>query len=256
MPVARETRCPTCKRPYSVKLEECPFCARDRAPAAQNTEGLTPPINPASSGRTPRSDSSRDVVSEDDRSRVVTSAILFGVPVFLGAIWGIAEAMHNGRLGGEESSGLIGPSIAIAILVAPVFVVLAVRRSYGSLAEAFDVHGFNKAIGIIAGISLLSLAPTALTISGFATWLNGFSIEDRAKDVTCKVTGLRAKGELGFTLAYSCEVEGELLVGHVDVKTDPHVTEGGAVRFRAAKGRVGLWVRLSEPFPPNATLIP
>lgn len=193
-------------------------------------------------------------LAEDPESRTLGSAALFGVPVLLGAIWGIAQALHATQLGGRESSGLIGPSLLASLLLSPLLTLGFVRRSYGTLAAAAESAGLPKLLGSIAALAAIALIPTALTVSGLVTWFNGLGIDSREEEVECTVIStwhrIRKGTDLGWHMSYSCPIDGETLLGSIDhLSSRPEVGKGDAVRFRAARGRFGIWVRRSEPLP-------
>jgi hypothetical protein len=253
-PAAKETRCSTCKRPYSSKLSECPFCARDRAAGVEPAAfGAT--LVPRSLRPSPMRNHERD--DDDGDVRFFSSAALFGFPVAIGAIWGVAQIFYTTSLGGQETSGVMGPSIVVALFVAPLLAMGFVRRSYRTLNAAIESAGLSKVLVIGFAASAVALIPAALSVAGFIHWLNGVGADSRVQIVECKVGSvwrrMRKGVDMGWQMSYSCDVDGEHLIGTVGpLRTRPDVVEGGGVRFRAARGRVGYWIRLGEPMAPSA----
>jgi hypothetical protein len=85
--------------------------------------------------------------------------------------------------------------------------------------------------------------------------------DDHAQVVECKVGSVwhrtRKDKDMGWNVSYTCDVQGDHLVGTVENLTArPDVTEGGPIHFRAARGRLGRWVRLSAPIAPMTIPVP
>jgi hypothetical protein len=250
-PSPKEKRCGTCKRPYSAKLEACPFCARDRA------DGVVPAAFGASAPRRSVTPSSLDEEDDDDgEPRVLGSALLFGGPLVLGALWGLVHVLSADRLGGQESSGVMGESIVVGLFVAPALAALFLRRTYRTFADAVDRHGLSKVLLIGFGATAVMLAPAALFAAGVVYWGNGIGAESRVRMVDCKVGSVwsraRKGGETSWQMSYSCDVEGDHVSGTLtDLPTRPDYVDGQSVTFRAARGRFGLWLRFGDPIPPT-----
>lgn len=256
----KEKRCDACRRPYAAKLEECPFCARAKVGAgtAPSSSSSKAAAASPSSGRLPHLEGSR-VEEDDEGHRLVSSLLFFGIPLALGATWGIAQSMMGNRLG---ESSVFGPSMAVGIVVAPAFAVLFVRRVVGgNLGDAVDDVGLPKLAGYVAGAAAVALLPTALTIMGIVLWFNGLAVSDREQDVACKagsiVHNMRKGIDSGWSVSYTCEIEGQPLVGTVDrIMTKPELEENSPIKLRAIKGRAGIWLRVSDPLPPTAITTP
>lgn len=241
----KEARCATCKRPYAATLERCPFCERDRAagvaPTAFGpTTSLSPPVFVD------------DTPDEGSARSLLSSAGLLAAPLLVGAAWGLWEIAHLVPLGGAESSGPWRAGIALGALAAPLLGVAFVRRVYRSTAAAAEAIGATRALLLGAGVALLSLAPAIVLFAGLASFVNGTGTDAREQIVDCKLGSIwnrtRGVADMGWHMSYFCELGGERLAGSTFVSaTRPDFVEGGLVRFRAARGRLGYWIRLSDP---------
>ena len=251
-PAVKEVRCATCKRPHAAKLAECPFCARDRAAG----------VEPAAFGAT-RRQSLRPKAGDDDTtgSRWVGSALLFGVPLLLGAIWGVVELVYTTPLGGEESSPSSAISVVAALFIAPLLAILFVRRAQRTLADAIENLGISTTIIIGFVATGVAFIPAVLFVTGCLQWWNGMGADVHPRIVECNVGSVwhptRKGTDMGWSVSYTCDVEGDHLVGTIGgLAAAPNVTEGGPIHFRAARGRLGRWLRLGEPVPEGTPLVP
>jgi hypothetical protein len=202
---------------------------------------------------------SRVAGEDEEGNRLVSSLLFFGIPLALGATWGIAQSVMGNRLG--EATSIFGPSMAIGIVVAPILGVLFIRRVVGNLGDAVEDLGLPKLGGYVAGAAAVALLPTALTIMGLVIWFNGLAVSDREQDVMCKagtITHNMRKGiDSGWSVSYTCEIEGQPHVGTVDrIMTKPELEENAPIKFRAIKGRAGIWLRMSDPLPLTAITTP
>jgi hypothetical protein len=254
-PAAKEKRCSTCRSPYSAKLEECPFCARDRATGVQPSAfGATRTSLPA---KPLREDAA--AAEEPAGDRTLGSAALFGVPLLVAGIWGVARVVYAQPLGPADSAWA-GRGVVVALLVAISVGLGFVRRARGPLADAVEEVGLPKVVatGVIA--SAVAFVPAVYFVAGAVQWLNTFGIEERAQLVDCKVASMWSvpgKYGEGWYLTYACDLGGEHVFGTSNrLAAKPALVEGGVVRFRAGSGRLGRWVRLSDPLPPTELPVP
>jgi hypothetical protein len=191
---------------------------------------------------------------DDEGNRTLGSATLFGLPLLVGSVWGIAQSLYSSPLGEQESGKA---RLVVTLFLVPLIALGFLRRAYGSLSDAVEGEGLVKVGGIFVLVSAIVLVPTSLTISGIVTWLNGMAIDGREQDVQCTAGSAwhrtRKGTDMGWHLSYSCELGGETIRGAIEHLHDrPEAAEGGPVRFRAARGRFGHWLRLSDPLPPGA----
>jgi hypothetical protein len=254
-PASKETRCTTCKRPYAARLASCPHCERDKSSPSQPS--LTPRSGGGGSSSSPSVASSAGLVAAPDppENRMVGSAMLLGGPLVLGAIWGGAQAFHGNRLGGQESGGLFWTCVAFGFLSALALGLLFLRRSHGTLRDAFEESGVPRFFAVTAIATALALVPAALTVYGLVIWWNGLAIGGREQEVVCKGDEPLHKttrgADMGWSFGYRCELQGgEVLIGSLhSLPVRPDLGPDGDVRFRAARGRAGIWVRRSDPVP-------
>jgi hypothetical protein len=149
---------------------------------------------------------------------------------------------------------LLGPSLFAALVISPLLALGFLRRAYGGIADAASGLGLPKLVGIVALASAIALIPSALTFSGLVTWFNALAVDAREQDVECKVGStwhrVRKRTDLGWHMSYTCGVDGETLIGSIEhLPKERLIPEGQPVRFRAARGRFGIWVRRSDPLP-------
>lgn len=254
-PAAKEKRCPTCRSPYAAKLDECPFCARDRASGVQPAAfGATRTSLPAKPLR-----EEPPAPEEPTERRTLGSAALFGLPLLFAGIWGVARIVFSQPLGAAESAWG-GSSVGLGLLVAVLLGVGFVRRALGPFGEAIEDAGLTRVLATGSVAAAVAFVPAVYFVAGGARWVNAFGIDERAQLVDCKVASIwSAAGKHGdvWYLTYACDAGGDHLFGTSDpLASKPPVTEGGTVRFRAARGRLGRWVRLSDPLPPTELPVP
>jgi hypothetical protein len=141
--------------------------------------------------------------------------------------------------------------LVLGLILAPLLALAVLRRAYGSLTEAMDEVGATKLYVGLGAATIVGLVPAALGVYGVLSWANGFAISDREKLVECKAGmawHVTRKGtDLGWHLPYSCDRDGEHLIGMLESKARPTVPEGSAFKIKAARGRLGYWVKLEEP---------
>jgi hypothetical protein len=176
---------------------------------------------------------------------------MFGAPIALGAILGVAQGLTSTRVDSGTSSGLVGPSVLGAFFLAPLLTAAFIRRAYGTFAAAMDELGLPKLAGGGAGVAALAFVPIALTIAGLIGWINGLAITDREQLVECSAGApwhrTRKGTDMGWSMTYSCDVDGERLHSTIEQPARPDVAEGGTFHLRLARGRFGYWVRLAAP---------
>ena len=238
--LAKETRCSTCRRPYSAKLSECPFCERDRAAgiaptAFGRTASLKPPVFEPEEVAGPPS--------------WLGTVLLFGVPLGLLAAFGALQATRT------EVIGEAGPwrtSAVLATIAAPLLGVAFVRRRYETLEGAVDELGGTKAFLLGALVAVLACVPAALGFFGAVDAVNASGLDTREETIPCTVGSIwhrtRADKDLGWQMSYWCDVRGEHLTDSLErLPARPDLVVGGTVHVRAARGRLGYWIRLGEP---------
>lgn len=229
----REARCSKCTRPYSSKLAECPFCAdTSKSPYREG-----PPVASRNTFE-PRHDAP---LVDDFRGTGIL--IGTGLMLLLGAARGVMIVLGNERLGGEESSGLLVPCLGAGLVLAGVVGVF-VSRALGAFDE-------GKGAVTAAFVGCIALAPSALTVFALLDALNGIGTDGSAKDVVCEVESKGQKSRrgtnLGWSMFYVCDVDGERLMGHYTSHDEPEGTAHGKVTFLAGRGVLGRWVRKGEP---------
>jgi hypothetical protein len=230
-PAPKELRCATCKRPYSPKLATCPFCARSASvpPGAAPPTSVVPVPRPA------------------EENPLLGTAVLFGVPLAVGAICGVLQWVTTKRLGGGDLLGLTGPSPLLALLLAPLLGLGFVRRAYGPVGEAIDEVGLPQVAKRVAAVAAIAFVPTALTISGALGWFNGMDAADHEQDLTCTV-GSAFHTASSWHITYTCRtgVGAEQVTGSFD-QANQLGPEGTLFHLRAAHGRLGYWLRAGDP---------
>jgi hypothetical protein len=168
---------------------------------------------------------------------------VLGAVVVLTAIWSFMSEVGGDRLG-DESTGLMGPCLFAGVVLAAGTGFLFHRWSDG---QAIPLTGIVTAIMIL---------PWAGASYGMAKWFNGAGIDDREQPIDCILTSKsrnhsRRGGDLGWQYTYECKVEGDLeLHGRArDYGSVPAVTSepGERIRMTAARGRLGIWLRRSNP---------
>jgi hypothetical protein len=164
--------------------------------------------------------------------------------VVLTGLWSFASNVGGERLG-EEDSGLFGPCLFAGVVLAAGTGFLFHRWSDG---QALPLSGIVAAAMII---------PWASTAYGMAKWWNGFAVEDEEQPIDCILTDKRRdhpkRGAQSWAYRYRCNVEGglELHGGAHDYAEIPVAAESGeTVRITAVRGRLGIWLRRSEPTTP------
>lgn len=240
--LAKEARCATCRRPYSAKLRECPFCERDRAAgiaptAFGRTASLKPPVFEP------------ETTSDDGPPSWLATALVFAVPLGVAAAWGVWQATQTAIIGDARPWRAAG---VLAVLTAPLVGVAFVRRRYLTLEAAIDELGGAKAFLVGALVAVVALVPTALGFFGAIGAINTAGLDAREESIACTVGSIwhrtRADKDLGWQMSYWCDVRGEHLTDSLErLPARPDLVEGGIVHVRAARGRLGYWIRLGEP---------
>lgn len=96
------------------------------------------------------------------------------------------------------------------------------------------------------------IVPFAGASYGLAKWFNAFDVEDREQPLDCILTSKRRVN--GWVYRYRCTVEGGLELDGVFVdrahEVPLAVETGEPVRMEAARGRLGIWLRRSDPITP------
>ena len=192
--------------------------------------------------------------AEDDGSpRTTSSALFFGLPLALGAVWGVISITTATPLADHDGATFSAKALVGAILIAPAVAALFVRRAYGSLERATAALGASKALTLGLVAAAVALVPAGLSTMAVLYAANGVGSHPRL--VECKASSVwRAVDGQGWNISYACDVDGEHLVGTLSqLRTKPEVEDGGRVDFRAARGRLGRWIRLGVPITPATT---
>jgi hypothetical protein len=240
-PPPKELRCQTCKRPYSAKLAQCPFCAR----------GMSVPAGPPIPSRAP----TPPVVIPENR--ILSTAVLFGVPLVVGAVAGVVQLVSSTRLGEGDVVGLNGPSTLAAFFLAPALAAGFVRRAYDAFGEIIDEIGLPKLLGRIGIVAAIALVPTALTISGLVGWFNGMNAAAETREIPCQVSSsFHRTKQNDWHIVFTCEASGERVTGEFDRASQDSLADGVPFRVRAARGRLGYWIRTSDPLTDTTTASP
>jgi hypothetical protein len=250
-PPPKEKRCNTCKRAYSAKLADCPYCARGMS---------LPPTVPTPSGLpgVPSAASLPPALRPDaDDSPILSSVVLFGAPLLVGAVCGGWQWVSVHRLAEGEALGLNGPSAGLALVLAPLLAFGFVRRCHGGLADAIAAIGTRKLGGQIAAAAAVAFFPVALTLSGLLGWYNAIGASQREEELRCTVTSAfhRTKGseDNGWHVEFVCKgASVDQVSGAIDRptgKTASGLESGATFRIKASPGQLGWWLRDGDPAP-------
>jgi hypothetical protein len=229
---------------YSAKLDACPFCAQDEAKprAGDPFRGPRPGAIVAEPPASPEEDA-RAAAEAKARGVWVRLTALAMLVVFTAA-WAFASSVGGDRLGDEET-GLFGPCLFAGV-------VLAVGTGY-----LFHRWSEGQALPIAGIVAAAMIAPCAGASYGMAKWFNGFAIEDREQSIDCVLTTkTQQHGKRGGSMwvyRYRCSVEGglELHGTAYDFASVPIASDTGeAIRMDVARGRLGIWLRRSDPITP------
>lgn len=234
---AREIKCEKCARRYSTKLAACPFCAKEgSAKEIPAKEIETPPPR--------REDVRADAEAKETGVWLKLGAL--AAIVVLTAFWSLASSIGGDRLG-DESSGLFGPCLFAGVVLA--------------VGTAFLFHRWTdgQALPITGIVAAAMIIPWTGTSYGMAKWLNAAGIDEREQPIDCILTSKhhersRRGADLGWVYRYRCTVEGgqELNGSYHDYGIAPRVgvETGEPIRMTAARGRLGIWLRRSDPITP------
>jgi hypothetical protein len=164
--------------------------------------------------------------------------------VVLGALWSFASSVGGDRLGNEDS-GLFGPCLFAGVVLAAGTGWLFHRWSDG------------RAVPIAGIVAAAMIIPWASTAYGMAKWFNAFAVEDREQPIDCALVSKKQlhgkRGGSYWEYRYRCNVEGgvELHGEYTDFSSLPLAAETGeSIRVTAARGRLGIWLRRSDPITP------
>ena len=247
-PPPKETRCSTCKRAYSAKLASCPYCARGMS---------LPPTVAVPSGRPgapPAASLPPGLRDDADDSPILGSVVLFGAPLLVGAVCGAWQWASTSRLAESGGIGLNGPSVGVALLLAPLLAFAFVRRCHGgSINDALADIGMRKLAGQIAGAAAVAVVPVALTLSGILGWYNAMGANEREQDLHCTVTSAfhrtKASQDHSWHIEFACTGASVTRVaGSFDLPTGTF-DNGSTFRIKASPGQLGWWLRRGDPIP-------
>lgn len=240
-PAAKEKRCARCNRPFAAKLAECPFCARERA-------GSVPPRSP--SAIPPPAEA-----GEPPSTAALANVALFFGPLLVAAAWGTSRVLWSPRLGQEHPTlfvvlaALLGLGGAIGIGIGYA------RRVFGPLGDAIDDEGMGRVAASVGVTAAFALVPSALVVYGLASWVNTFGNAAHEQDIACTAGQNHGAPDGTWQMAFTCAVEGGAVRGVLHgTGTKPALEEQAPFRFRAVRGPLGVWLRLSEPMPPKPEL--
>jgi hypothetical protein len=244
-PPPKETRCSTCKRAYSAKLAACPYCAR----------GMSLPPTVAAPSRQPGSPRAASLPpglrADAEDHPILSSVVLFGAPLLVGAICGAWQSATTNRLAESDGLGFNGPSFGLALVLAPLLAFAFVRRCHGGIADAVADLGMPKLGLQIAGAAAIAFFPLALTLSGALGWYNAIGAGQREQELRCTVTSSfhRTKGDQAraWHIEFACKgTNAEQVPGAFDRPTGA-LESGATFRIKAAPGQLGWWLRQGDP---------
>jgi hypothetical protein len=240
----REIKCEKCSRKYSTKLVACPFCAKDEAKPQPGVPFRGPGPGDVLPAPPP-------LVGEDARAEAEAKATgawlklaALALLLVLTTLWSFASSVGGDRLG-DEDTGLFGPCLLAGVVLA---------AGTGFLFHRWSDRGALPIAGVVAAAMIIPWAGTAY---GMAKWLNAFAIDDREQPIDCvlesKTQQHTKRGANSWVYRYRCSVEGgvELHGTAYDFASIPIAADtGDRVRMTAARGRLGIWLRLSDPVTP------
>lgn len=166
--------------------------------------------------------------------------------VVLGGLWSFSPSVGGDRLG-EESSGLLLPCLLAGAVLGAGTGFLCHRLADGT------------GLRLSAIVAAAMLLPWAATAYGFAKWINAVDVEDREQPIDCTLLSKRNEhasrgGDLGWVYRYRCTVEGtvELHGTYREYANAPSIDAetGEPIRMQVARGRLGIWLRRSDPITP------
>lgn len=147
----------------------------------------------------------------------------------------------------------------VGVVVGIVLGVVFVRHVENPLSRSIAAdESVPKMLGAIGVITVLATLPTALFAYGLAMWINTLGVP--AVSIDCQIrsaTHSTRKGrDAGWNVSYACELDGEKMNGYLWTLTEPPAKEGEPTRFVAARGRLGIWIRQSDPLVSTAKPTP
>jgi len=239
-PAAKEIRCSKCNRVHSARIASCPYCARD---------SVSPGAMPRPSGSAPSFAAfEEETAAAEEQERQLGKIAGIALALVLGTLWGVSYFIHSDRLGNDGF--LVLPSLLAGLVLAGVVGPLVTHW----LADAEDSRAFAVRSVMLGA---LALAPSALSAHGFLMWMNGVGLGSSEREIECtiasKVHRVTPSTDRGWDVTYECMLDGERILGVVHTSSEPAGREGSPIRFVAAPGRVGIWVRRSDELPPRAS---
>ncbi|MBS2016385.1 MAG: hypothetical protein JST00_26105 [Deltaproteobacteria bacterium] len=146
----------------------------------------------------------------------------------------------------------------VAVLLALVFgfasairLALVARRIAASEPGAVPKPVSARQIVVLAGLVAL---PSVLPLQGFLALANRVGMLENAKVLACKADRVESRARLGGrhnVVHYTCaDPAGGTLRGRADELFS--IEPGSPITLLAARGRLGVWIRLSSPEPASA----